>query len=105
MTASSALITTPGRSLAPTSADWPRSLMHSAGTLYDEGALVWSHDSTISRRQKAPSLPGCRGVQTHRFPITVALVRQPVDEPGVDGRRPRRPRPADRFSRHHRSDG
>jgi hypothetical protein len=39
----------------------------------------------ISRRQKARSLPGCRGVQTHRFPITVALVRQPVDEPGVDG--------------------
>ena len=30
----------------------------------------------ISRRQKARSLPGCRGVQTHRFPITVALVRQ-----------------------------
>ena len=51
----------------------------------------------ISRRQKARSLPGCRGVQTHRFPITVALVRQPVDEPGVDGRRPRRPHPADRF--------
>ena len=35
----------------------------------------------------------------------VALVRQPVDEPGVDGRRPRRSNAADRLSRDHRSDG
>jgi hypothetical protein len=34
----------------------------------------------------------------------VALARQPVAEPGADGRRPGRPRPGDALSRDHRSD-
>jgi hypothetical protein len=33
------------------------------------------------------------------------LARQPVDEPGADGRRPGRPHPADALLRPHRSDG
>src|SRR6266496_5181860 len=35
---------------------------------------------------------------------TVALARQPVDEPGADGRRSGRPRPGDALPRDHRSD-
>ena len=42
---------------------------------------MWSHDSTLSRRQNAWSPPGCRGAQTHRLPLTVAL--SAVVAPGV----------------------
>ena len=43
------------------------------------------------RRRRRPAQEGVRGA--------VALARQPVDEPGADGRRPGRPRPGDALSR------
>ena len=48
------------------------------------------------RRRRRPAQGGVRRA--------VALARQPVDEPGADGRRPRRPRPGDALPGHHRSD-
>src|SRR6266545_61734 len=48
------------------------------------------------RRRRRPAQGGVRG--------TVALARQPVDEPGADGRRSGRPRPGDALPRDHRSD-
>src|SRR5918994_1445090 len=48
------------------------------------------------RRRRRPAQGGIRGA--------VALARQPVDEPGADGRRPSRPRAGDALSCHHRSD-
>src|SRR5215204_2430227 len=48
------------------------------------------------RRRRRPPQGGVWGA--------VALSRQPVDEPGADGRRPRRPRPGDDLPGHHRTD-
>src|SRR5262249_51648448 len=48
------------------------------------------------RRHRRPAEAGVRGA--------VALARQPVDEPGADGRRPGRPRPGDALPCDHRSD-
>src|ERR687887_1698987 len=48
------------------------------------------------RRRRRPAQGGVRGA--------VALARQPVDEPGADGRRPGRPRPSDALPRNHRPD-
>src|SRR5215218_6771859 len=48
------------------------------------------------RRRRRPAQRGVRGA--------VALARQPVAEPGADGRRPRRPRSGDTLPGHHRSD-
>ena len=54
------------------------------------------HCERRRRRHHRPAQGGVRGA--------IALTRQPLAEPGADGRRPSRPRPGDALPRPHRSD-
>ena len=64
-----------------------------------EDPLDWPEASCRERRRRRGRCPAQGGVRG-----AVALARQPVDEPGTDGRRSGRPRPGDAISCDHRSD-
>ena len=59
-----------------------------------EGPLDWPDATVVERRRRRRRRAAQGGVRR-----AAALARQPVDEPGADGRRSGRPRPGDRSSR------